>query len=346
MKIEGENYKGEIVRSFEIDFLPLQIKMDEDINIYVSGRKNKILMFNKNGKLLRRFCGEGEGPGEVVALGTFYVKNKRLYVNDWNRKRIEIFNVNSGKYMKTLKYKGDVQIADFIKVNNNGGLYIIGGKFNKERLVMEEFVGKLEGKEDEFVIKKISRKFDNEFIKAVIKGGKRVAVFNPFYKQVIYDVYDGDVYWGDPDEMKLLSMVKEGKAKVYMSKEGEYRKKISNQIIDIIKERYLTKREKQFFKRRKLEYPEYLPFYSNFFFSKELGIVFVTLKKADDKRFTMVDIYDFAGNYSGYLNIERFYNSEFSRTLYCDVKRDYMIYVNEDDKGDISIKLIKIIKKG
>jgi hypothetical protein len=61
-----------------------------------------LFVFNMDGKFIRRIGREGQGPGEYVFLSNFTVDEAKheIYLLDAGRKRIIIYDIETGKYLK------------------------------------------------------------------------------------------------------------------------------------------------------------------------------------------------------------------------------------------------------
>ncbi|MDR1338843.1 MAG: 6-bladed beta-propeller [Prevotellaceae bacterium] len=64
--------------------------------------REKVVVFDSNGKYLFNLSGTGQGPGEYTAFGSMFVKGEYIYVFDKMTKRVLCFDDN-GKYLSVEK---------------------------------------------------------------------------------------------------------------------------------------------------------------------------------------------------------------------------------------------------
>ncbi len=335
---EYKSIRRELKTKFEINYIPAQIEIDKNQNIFLSNQsENKVFLYNKDGDKIKEFGGKGEGPEELRELGTFCLNGDKLFINDWNGE-IKVFSVKSGKNIKSIKYN---KFGDFINVSDNGDIYLILGEFNKKKLVIEEFVGKLEFKNNKWIIKRITPLYENEFIKATVSGGKRKAVFIPYFKQLVYRVFNNNLYWGYPDHLKIFCMKGNNTVKNVIKKRDN-RTRYTENMLKILVERHMGRSLSGRIRRMKIISPKFLPEFSTFFLSKEIGLLIVTLNKIKNKK--SVEIYHFSieGDFLGSFEIDKFHLSEISRNTSAALNGNYFGFINETDSGDIYVNLEKL----
>lgn len=106
-KISVYSPTGKFVKFFtptattETEWSPLAIAVDTNGDVYLCDAKkdeNRILVFNKNGKLLRKFGKSGRAEGEFAFPNGIAVTKDRIYVSDSSNARIQMFD-KKGKYL-------------------------------------------------------------------------------------------------------------------------------------------------------------------------------------------------------------------------------------------------------
>ncbi len=72
---------------------PRNIKVAPDGSIFVTDRE-QLIHFDPNGKFIRNYFKKGEGPGEMQAVGDYFISNNTLIVQDRRLQKILKFNFN------------------------------------------------------------------------------------------------------------------------------------------------------------------------------------------------------------------------------------------------------------
>jgi len=325
------------ISKFEINYLPGQIRFYKNNYIFLSYySENKVFLYDFNGEKIREFGGKGEGPGEVRELGTFCTSRDKIYINDWNGE-IEVFDINTTKNLKTIKYG---KFGDDINVSANGDIYLIFGEFNRRTLSRKEYVAKLFEKKNKYQIKKITPGYENEFIKAVISGGKRRVIFVPFYRQMVYRILNDKIYWGYPDHFKIFKYDNYETSMIINDEDSKI--KYNKKMLEILKERYLSDSIRKRLNRVKIVPHEYLPEFSTFFLSKEIGFLIVTLYEINDQKNVEIRNYSIDGKYICKFSIPKFYMCEISRNTSATLSKDMFAYITESEGGSIHVIIEKL----
>jgi hypothetical protein len=82
-------------------------------------KAQKLFVFDRNGKYIRQIGSRGQGPGEYVALNDFCInKEKREICILDNLRKILIYDIDTGKHKKTLKYNL-YESSPYIVYNSN-----------------------------------------------------------------------------------------------------------------------------------------------------------------------------------------------------------------------------------
>ena len=99
---------GELVLKKEIPDSPNWIAVNSKGTIALSdGEKDCILMFDKDGNLVRKFGCYGEGPEQLCfPTGLRFVNDDELLVVDDRNGRIQQFNVQTGNFLKSFRKRG------------------------------------------------------------------------------------------------------------------------------------------------------------------------------------------------------------------------------------------------
>jgi DNA-binding beta-propeller fold protein YncE len=86
--------------------------------------EGRVLKFDKNGKFIRSWGGNGNGPGQFNQPHSIAVDSKGLvYVADRENRRVEVFD-SDGKYLKEWKFAG-LPCGFFL--SRDGQLYLTSG---------------------------------------------------------------------------------------------------------------------------------------------------------------------------------------------------------------------------
>jgi hypothetical protein len=100
------------------------IRVDGSGSVFFVDRKfEKIIAFNADGKELLYFGKKGEGPGEILRFGTFFLQGEYIIVDDRGN-RFHYFT-KKGKYKNTIRYnhslvpKVFIDDSRFVAIKNN-----------------------------------------------------------------------------------------------------------------------------------------------------------------------------------------------------------------------------------
>jgi hypothetical protein len=197
LTIPGYNRDKFVLGTEENDgqlYVPFQVDEGPDGNIYVFDAKDAFIkIFSQEGGYLRRMGGRGQGPGEIVRLGTFGFSNNNLlfFTEMINGHRWITFMELSGKVNKIIKLvisgqfgiyrakmlKGNQIIAEIHlwglpeKRGNHYGYY-----YNRRLAAINPG-----GKIDRILIKK-------DYIFSVSQGPGRPDVRIPFFPEFLWDI--------------------------------------------------------------------------------------------------------------------------------------------------------------
>ncbi|MEM4231342.1 MAG: 6-bladed beta-propeller [Candidatus Nitrosocaldus sp.] len=131
------------VYSFEISNVkPVSVAYDpKNDRIIVADGNNEILIYDKDGRLMKKFGQTGEESGEfngIMGL-TYDPKNDRIIVADGNNKRIQIFD-KDGNFLFMFKvFTDDISIAPAaITYDANNDRIIVGGAFTSTLFIYDK----------------------------------------------------------------------------------------------------------------------------------------------------------------------------------------------------------------
>jgi hypothetical protein len=81
----------------------------------------KLFGFGKNGKFIRQIGSKGQGPGEYISIDDFCIngEKRKIYLLDYNNKRIFVYNLDTGKYLNTVKFSLDETSCKYLAYHDN-----------------------------------------------------------------------------------------------------------------------------------------------------------------------------------------------------------------------------------
>lgn len=109
---------------------PLAIATDMKGNVYVTDAakgEHRVLVFDKQGKLLRKFGSEGSKKGQFsYPNGIAVADDGKIYVADSNNARVQVFS-NTGKSLKTITGTGAGSLTHpvGIDVSRSGEIHVV-----------------------------------------------------------------------------------------------------------------------------------------------------------------------------------------------------------------------------
>lgn len=89
---------------------------------------NGVFVFDKKGKFIRKIGSIGSGPKEFAACTDFAIDRQAgiIYIYDWNSKKINLYDIDTGEYKNTLKLDNGAEIH---KIWCNGGVLYAANTF-------------------------------------------------------------------------------------------------------------------------------------------------------------------------------------------------------------------------
>lgn len=136
-----------------------------------------VFAFDRAGHLLYKIGNVGLGPEEYASCGDFAIDHEQgsIYIYDKLRRRIFVYDVNTGKYQRTLRIERSVE---FDRIWYNGGrLYAVSSYFSSEKNDSPFYILK---QLDEKTGKLIGEWLDVETFNKGWKDGFMMT--NPFYR--------------------------------------------------------------------------------------------------------------------------------------------------------------------
>ena len=258
------------------------IDVDSDGNIYILDRKvKKVKIFDSEGKFLRKFGKDGQGPGEMnVPITIQIISNDELVVSDALNQRLMFYSLEGEfkREMSTAVKALGLTLPMFDSQGNILGQQIVP---TEEKLIRE--------------VRKYDAELNSLFTVASIDNTNLVqGKINPFQVVIFYQLgKDNDIYCSNPDvyEIKVLNA------------EGKMTRRI---LKDFDPVKVTEKDKKDFFERipeiagplkDRIEFPKIYPAYQNFTIDEEWRLFVRTFEKGKKDGEFFFDVYDEAGRY-------------------------------------------------
>jgi len=303
---KGTDYVFEYVRT---------IRVDDEENIYVLDmRANSVKVFDKNGKHIRNFGREGQGPGEFRAPGGMHIIfGKEIMISSIGR--ISFFSLQ-GEFLRHINQ----MLWDPNPIPDSEGNIIArimspGKKFVEE---LKKFNSNLEPM---FTIVNIER--EPPFPKR-----KRDAFPTLIYYIVLKD---DSIVWGFNNKYLLMVVNKEGKATRKIIKDYNPIKITEEEKEKFFKERRTLSPEQ----KERYEFPENYPAF-RYISTDDEGRIFVRTYESDDENNRYYDVFDSEGRYITKIALESHPTFWKKKKLYC---------VKEDMEGLHLVKRYKVTWK-
>lgn len=293
------------------------LAVDDSGNIYTLDPKEiKIRVFDSNGKLLRTFGRQGQGPGEFSGPGWMNVMpNGNLIVFDVLSPRFTYLTLD-GKFLKTVSTS--TLPPGVVRIDKRGFIY-------------QHKVGRGTETVDELI------KYDpslNPVIKIhTFESIRKSRVMNPFSKQYYFDVTkEGYLIWLLSSTYNIHVIDPKGNTLKRIVKDYDPVK-----IKDADKER-LTKR---YFPRGdplrlKIEFPKYYPAVAGLV-SDDQGWIYTRTYEKDGQGGVYYDVFNQEGHY-----IARFSLPENERVVVIKKKKLYCM-VRESEDGIPLVKRYRVV---
>lgn len=302
-KSESENFLFSRVSSLTVD---------REGRLYVVDSKEaNLIVFDQNGRFLRRIGQKGQGPGEFIfPFRVILTPGELLMVEDISNRRFSFFSVDG-------EYKGSLNNAQEMildpKMDSEGN--IIGLK-----VVREESNPRYE-----------LRRYDPELSKCLnaygsspLPGNPSVG-FNPLIALISFDLTPDDkVVFGYPEEYEI---------RIY-GLEGQLQRKIFREYDPVkVPEKVKAEHRRKAPPNYKLIFPEYYPAYKHLVVDDKGWIFVCTWEQPREGEFYF-DVFDPEGRY-----IARFA----LRTDLIVVRRGRLYSLTSNDEGFQIIKCYQIL---
>ncbi|HZX11113.1 MAG TPA: 6-bladed beta-propeller [Acidobacteriota bacterium] len=160
---------------------PSDMVINPDGNIIVSdSRENKIIVFDRDGRVINQFGRQGKGPGELHGVRYIGVKEDALKVYEANNNRIQYFSFD-GQYLNMIPLRFNIGMGGFV-FGDNDDVFIATNGFRTSELIRHyrisgeklDSIGKIEGEpfkgyymfkiQEDLIKKKVPDEFRNNII--------------------------------------------------------------------------------------------------------------------------------------------------------------------------------------
>jgi hypothetical protein len=99
-----------------------ELQVFED-NIFILDNfyAKKLFVFDKNGKFIRQIGSKGQGSGEYSSIEDFCINREKreIYILDDNGSRVFVYNLDTGKYLNTVKLSPDESSCKYLAYCDN-----------------------------------------------------------------------------------------------------------------------------------------------------------------------------------------------------------------------------------
>ena len=240
------------------------IDVDSDGNIYILDRKvKKVKIFDSEGKFLRKFGKDGQGPGEMnVPITIQVISNDELVVSDALNQRLMFYSLEGEfkREMSTAVKALGLTLPLFDSQGNILGQQIVP---TEEKLMRE--------------VRKYDGELNSLFTVASIDNTNLVqGKINPFQVVIFYQLgKDNAIYCSNPDAYEIKVLNTEGK--------------MVRRILKDYDSVNVTEKDKEDFFERvpeiagpikdRIEFPKIYPAYQNFTIDEEWRLFVRTFEK-------------------------------------------------------------------
>ncbi|NQT80602.1 MAG: 6-bladed beta-propeller [Candidatus Aminicenantes bacterium] len=257
------------------------VVVDDDGNIYMlDGEEKKVKVFDPEGKFVREFGKQGQGPGEFSLPILIQFSNKgELVVEDPLNARIAFFTTE-GKFLKNLSTAKALGLAlvIFDSQGNIIGQQIVpaGNKLTRDCIKYDSELKPL------FTFASM----DNT---SLLQGK-----INPFRIVIFYQLGKNDtILYSNPEEYEIT----------VVNSEGKLIKRILKKYDPV---KVTEEDKKEFFDslpseaapvKDRIEFPKYYPAYQNFLLDEQGRIFVRTFEKGKEKGEYYIEVFDAEGMY-------------------------------------------------
>ena len=315
LSLEEEITIGKTIKGEEPVFIVLTgIQVDSKGNIYVlDGRARKVKVFDKDGKHIRSFGREGQGPGEFqLANDIVLTPDETIMILDRGNYRLSFFS-QEGELLKEVSAS---KIPSLFRIYpDSDGNYT--AKIS------------LRGRKYVYQIKKLDANLEELSLIAELEHPRRTDVLEMFFPSLIAVVMKDDrIVLGNWQHYKLTVTDKTGRKIREIHKDYNPVK-----ITDEDKERVIKELSAGIPLRRRVEFPNNYPAFQGLS-CDEQGRIFVrTSERAEDNEGYYYDIFDKEGKYIAKIPL-----GFFPRTW----KNNKLYTIEQDEEGYHVVKRYKV----
>lgn len=315
LSLEEEITIGKTIKGEEPVFIVLTgIQVDSKGNIYVlDGRARKVKVFDKDGKHIRSFGREGQGPGEFqLANDIVLTPDETIMILDRGNYRLSFFS-QEGELLKEVSAS---KIPSLFRIYpDSDGNYTA-------RI-------SLRGRKYFYQIKKLDANLEELSLIAELEHPRRTDVLEMFFPNLIAVVMKDDrIVLGNWQHYKLTVTDKTGRKIREIHKDYNPVK-----ITDEDKERVIKELSAGIPLRRRVEFPNNYPAFQGLS-CDEQGRIFVrTSEQAEDNEGYYYDIFDKEGKYTVKIPL-----GFFPRTW----KNNKLYTIEQDEEGYHVVKRYKV----
>jgi len=316
--LEEELTIGKIIKGEEPIFVVISgIQVDSKGHIYVlDGRARRIRVFDKDGKHIRSFGREGQGPGEFQRANDIVLTpDETIMILDRGNYRLSFFSqegellkeVSASKIPRLFRIYPDSDGNYTARINLRGQKYI-------------------------YQIKKLDANLEELSMIAELEHPRRTDILEMFFPNLIAIVMKNDkIVLGNWQQYKLTITDRTGRKIREITKDYEPVK-----ITDEDKERVIKELSAGIPLKRKVEFPDNYPAFQGLS-CDEQGRIFVrTYERVVDGEDYYYDIFDEEGKYIANIPL-----GFFPRTW----KNNKLYTIEEDEDGYQYIKCYKVTWK-
>jgi len=282
--------------------------VDEAGNIYIlESLEGSIVVYDKDGKIIKQFGKKGQGPGEFENSVYLSVSpEKKIYVLDRPRKVIQIFDMN-GKWLERRQLLS-AGMMNNLKFDSAGCVYIQDMR-NLFALKDEERIKR--GVAGLSRLQKFNSRFekimdaeiwDNRFLKRAQNVGYNFLRYHDIF---YYQIDSNDcLYYGDSSQYEIRQITSNGQLKKIIKKKGSRIPTTKQDLANLMKDFPELKGQDS-------EMSKIKPFFLDFHVLDKIGLLVGTYENEwNNKGILNCDLFDQDGFYIAKVKVPRYYYSK------------------------------------
>jgi hypothetical protein len=279
--------------------------VDDEGNIFLlESMKCRITVFDKDGRVLRQFGRQGQGPGELQnSVYLAVAKDKRVHVADRSGKALQIFD-RDGKWLER-RPLSSLGMVNSLQFDSAGGVYIQDMRnlfaLNDEARIKRGVAGLSRLSKFNRDFEKIAdvEIWDNRFLR---KAGDEGYNFLLYHDIFYYQVDSGDdLYYGDSSRYEIRQLASDGRLKRIIRRSGSRIPTTEQDLANMIREFPERKDQEQEISKSK-------PFFVDFHVLDKIGLLVGTYDSEwNDKGLMTCDLFDLDGVYIAKVTVPRYY---------------------------------------